>query len=144
MLISFVVMYITSPVVFADTSESSSQNLYDEGIADNTKIENATSSTDNAMADVLCTIIVFLQGRIARVVASAAIIVFGFGFFLGKVSWTTIVIMCIGFSMAFGAKGVAIFLLQSQGLVIYKTKAGEDPKYTSPESIINSTCPELN
>jgi len=100
------------------------------------------ANTDNVAANVLCDVIVFVQGRIGRAIALGAIVVMGIQFFLGKVTWTSIVILAVGLALLFGSKSIALVLLKRY---IEVKDPNDATKVTmmSTEQAVREVCPEI-
>lgn len=73
------------------------------------------SSSGDAIATVLCTIVGALQGEIGKAVATIAIVVLGIGLFLGKLSWPLAVATAIGIGMIFGASELVGWIATGAG-----------------------------
>jgi type IV secretory pathway VirB2 component (pilin) len=123
--------------VFAETSTS-----------DNIESVNTTKITQDArvegqseLVNALCTLILILNGRIARVIAAVAIFAIGIMFFMGKITWQIIVTIGIALGLVFGAKNVAILLLP-RAVHVYDTHQGDVSTKTTSQ-IITQSCPEL-
>ena len=63
-------------------------------------------ASDNNLTQVICNVIILLQGNIARGVAAFGIIFLGFSLFLGKISWGTAFALAIGLGAIFGAQAL--------------------------------------
>lgn len=74
---------------------------------------NAAAPTVNAdgMGQVVCNIILQLQGPVARGVAAFGIIFLGFSLFLGKISWGVALALGIGVAAIFGAETIVDAML---------------------------------
>jgi type IV secretory pathway VirB2 component (pilin) len=91
---------------------------------------------NNPLVDVLCQIVIFMQGRIGRAISLGVLFSFGILFFLGKVSWPQIVTMSIGLGLLFGAKSVALLVLP------YYIEQDGDVQVTTSDAI-KTVCPEI-
>ena len=95
---------------FAIANEApSSQNIVSVNPAQISSDGNTKNQSD--LSNALCTLILILNGRIARVIAAVAIFAIGIMFFMGKITWPVIVTIGIAMGLVFGAKVVAIALL---------------------------------
>jgi type IV secretory pathway VirB2 component (pilin) len=125
---------------FAIASEApSSQNIVSVNPAQISSDGNTKNQSD--LANALCTLILILNGRIARVIAAVAIFAIGIMFFMGKITWPVIVTIGIAMGLVFGAKVVAIALLP-RAIQTYDQTQGEITTTTTSE-IISQACPEL-
>ena len=89
------------------------------------------------LLDVLCQIILFLQGRFGRSIAIGGIVTMGIGLFLGKFTWTQMTVFGVGIGLLFGAKEMALVLLP------YYLYQDGDVKVTTSEAI-STACFELS
>jgi type IV secretory pathway VirB2 component (pilin) len=95
---------------------------------------------NNEVANVICQVIIFLQGRIGRAIALAALVVMGIQFFLGKVTWTSIVVTGVGFALLFGSKSIALVILKKY--VETRNSTGDIVKISTGEAV-SKVCPEI-
>ena len=65
-----------------------------------------TNANTNQISQVLCNMIILLQGNIARGIAAGGVIFLGFSLFLGKISWGTAMALGIGLGAIFGAQEI--------------------------------------
>ena len=90
----------------------------------------------------ICEIIMLLQGRIGRSIATFHIMLAGWKFTQGQFSWQEVVQVAIGVGIFFAPKTFALFLLPDyiEGL----SGDGYDTtvKY-SPDEILTCVCPNL-
>ena len=93
------------------------------------------------LVTALCTLIMMLNGRIARVIAAVAIFGIGIMFFMGKITWQIIVTIGIALGLVFGAKNVAILMLP-RAVHVYDDHQGDIQTKTTSQ-IISQACPEL-
>ncbi len=77
--------------------------------------------TAEGMGQVVCNIILELQGPVARGVAAFGIIFLGFSLFLGKISWGVALALGIGVAAIFGAESIVDAMLNNQGADCTKT-----------------------
>jgi type IV secretory pathway VirB2 component (pilin) len=125
---------------FAIANEApSSQNIVSVNPAQISSDGNTKNQSD--LANALCTLILILNGRIARVIAAVAIFAIGIMFFMGKITWPVIVTIGVAMGLVFGAKVVAIALLP-RAIQTYDQTQGEI-KTTTTSEIISQACPEL-
>lgn len=113
--------------VFADVATTSTSTA-----------QVSTPPNTNQIANVLCSIILILQGRIGRVIALAAIITLGIAFFLGAVEWKGVVTLVIGLGLLFGAKTVALLMLPNY-IIINNPNSGTSG-VTTPEALVAQAC----
>lgn len=93
------------------------------------------------LVNSLCTLILILNGRIARVLAAVAIFAVGIMFFLGKITWPVLTTIGVAMGLVFGAKTVAIIMLPR---AVYVHDAyQEETLVKTPSEIISQACPEL-
>ncbi len=96
----------------------------------------------NPALKTVCDIIMFLQGRIGRALASFMIMLSAWSFIQGQFKWQEVLTVAIGVGIFFAPKTFALFLLPDyiQGI----SGDGFDPsvKYT-PDEIITCSCPNL-
>lgn len=117
----------------------SSQNIVS---VNPTQVESdGNTKGQSQLARSLCTLILILNGRTARVIAAVAIFGIGIMFFLGKITWPIIVTVGIGMGLVFGAKVVAIALLP-RAIQTWDNTQGEAKILTTSE-VITQACPEL-
>lgn len=131
------------PLVFG------SANAKNIGLNANTPVEDSNEDNEvreNPLVETLCTIIIFLQGRLARALAAAAIFAFGIFFFVNQVSWGKMVVIVLGMALLFGARNIALAILPNY--VIVKQNQGEDDLLSqvgrqTPDQVLRYSCPEL-
>jgi len=70
-------------------------------------------STGNAIADVLCYIVMILYGPAGKALATIAVVMMGFGALMGKVSFTQAFIVAVGIAVTFGAPQIVTILMPS-------------------------------
>lgn len=128
----FVIAGTSSAIPSSDNVESVNTEQYGSG---------GYNAENSALVNSLCTLIMILNGRIARVMAAVALFVLGILFFMGKITWPILVTVPIAFGIIFGAKTVAIALLP-RATQIYNTREKSVETKTSSE-IITQACPEL-
>jgi type IV secretion system protein VirB2 len=75
-------------------------NVYAEGFTE-IKLEDQTAFQN--IAGVGCTIAKYLNGPIARTIATMGIIFLGFGAFFGKLNWGAVLTTALGIFVIFGA-----------------------------------------
>ena len=116
--------------------------------SDNIEVINPTQIQEQGqvegqseLVNALCTLIVMLNGRIARVIAAVAIFAIGIMFFMGKITWQIIVTIGIALGLVFGAKNVAILMLP-RAVHVYDNHQGDVETKTTSQ-IISQACPEL-
>jgi type IV secretory pathway VirB2 component (pilin) len=96
----------------------------------------------NEALNVICDIIIFLQGRIGRAIATVSVMMTAWEFSQGSIKWQGIVIAMIGMGMFFAPKTLALFVLPSYIRGIQG--GGYDPNQTyTPDQIISCFCPNL-
>lgn len=93
------------------------------------------------LVNSLCTLILILNGRIARVLAAVAIFAVGIMFFLGKITWPILVTVGVAMGLVFGAKNVAIIMLPR--VVAMHDERDGTIQYKTSSEIISQACPEL-
>ncbi len=130
-------LLILSQISFAgtptsDNVETVNTNKYDSGGYD---------AENSSLVNTLCTLIMVLNGRFARVMAAVAIFVLGIMFFMGKITWPILIAVPVAFGIIFGAKTVAIALLP-RATQIYNARENSLETKTTSE-IITQACPEL-
>jgi len=97
---------------------------------------------NNEALNVICDIIIFLQGRIGRAIATVSVMMTAWEFSQGSIKWQGIVITMIGIGMFFAPKTLALFVLPSYIRGI--EGGGYDPGQTyTPDEIISCFCPNL-
>jgi len=89
--------------------------LFEKSLVGVTCGTNAPSapSTGNAIADVLCYIILILYGPAGKALACVAVIMMGFGALMGKVSYSQAFIVAAGIAVTFGAPAIVKIVLPS-------------------------------
>ena len=127
-------LFSSSILVTAFSSDTDPIKDFD---ANNESVDN-----ENPAAATLCYVILLTQGRIGRAIAMTSIAVFGLLFFLGKVTWPSIVIMIVGIVILFGARQVALLFLDNSITVNDPNEYGQTKQMT-PDQIIQTVCPEL-
>ncbi len=70
---------------------------------------------DNAITKVLCNVVDFLTGSVAKGVGIIAIVVVAVGLFMGKFSWGVGLATALGIAMIFGAQSVVTWLAKGIG-----------------------------
>ena len=96
----------------------------------------------NPALKTVCDIIMFLQGRIGRALASFMIMLSAWTFIQGNLKWHEILTVAIGVGIFFAPKTFALFLLPDyiEGI----SGDGFDPtKRYTPDEIITCACPNL-
>jgi type IV secretion system protein VirB2 len=81
-------------------------------------------STGNAIADVLCYIVLILYGPAGKALATIAVIMVGFGALLGKASFGQAAIVATGIAVCFGAPTIVGHLMPSAVLTGCNTSTG--------------------
>lgn len=126
----------------------SSSSFADNPSSDNIESVNPTqvdkqgiNPQSSALVNSLCTIILILNGRVARVLAAVSVFVVGLLFFMGKITWPVLVTIPIAFGLIFGGRTVAIALLP-RAIQVYDSRQGALATKTTSE-IISQACPEL-
>ena len=96
----------------------------------------------NPALKTICDIIMFLQGRIGRALATFSVMLAAWAFTSGNLKWQDMVSLAIGIGIFYAPKTFALFLLPEYIKGI--TGDGYDPaiKYT-PDEIITCACPNL-
>jgi type IV secretory pathway VirB2 component (pilin) len=82
---------------------------------DNSFAYTAPTVTDSKISDIICNIVVQLQGPVARGVAAFGIIFLGFSLFLGKISWGVALALGIGIGAIFGAGEIVNLISGDKG-----------------------------
>ena len=136
-ILAIVLMFMQSFAI-ANTAPSS-QNIVSVNPSQVGSDGNTTNQSE--LANALCTLILILNGRIARVIAAVAIFAIGIMFFMGKITWPVIVTIGVAMGLVFGAKVVAIALLP-RAIQTYDQTQGET-KTTTTSEVISQACPEL-
>ena len=105
-----------------------------------------TNKNDNrtALERSLCILITMICGRIGRVIAIFAITTFGFLFLLGKIEFTKLIHLAIGFSLLFAPAMIAVVLLPSK-TKYYDPTQPKDKQYrtVTVAYMIKKSCPAL-
>ena len=70
----------------------------------------SSGGNDTALANVLCNVVGWFNGKIGAGIATLAIIVIGIGALMGKVSWGMAIIVGIGVGIIFGAPTIVTAL----------------------------------
>lgn len=135
----FLVFFICSQFFAYSAEDFSSDNIVSVNPA--TIEQDGKQENQSELVYSLCTLILILNGRIARVIAAVAIFVVGIMFFMGKITWPLLVTVAIGLGMVFGAKAVAILLLPRAVQVYDSRDSTLQVKTTS--QLISQACPEL-
>ena len=135
LFLAFLLLF--SSTVFAETSTS--DNI--ESVNPTQVNEQGRVESQSELVNALCTLILILNGRIARVIAAVAIFAIGIMFFMGKITWQIIVTIGIALGLVFGAKNVAILLLP-RAVHVYDEHQGEVSTKTTSQ-IVTQACPEL-
>lgn len=73
-------------------------------------------STGNAIADVLCYIVMIIYGPAGKALATIAVCMMGFGALMGKVSFTQAIIVGVGIAVTFGAPTIVTHLMPSANI----------------------------
>lgn len=96
----------------------------------------------NPAIKVMCELIIFIQGRVGRVIVAASVMRSAWQFMNGGIKWDGVVTLFIGIGFMYAPKTFALFLLpdyiegmQGNGYLI-------DQKVT-PDEIISCACPDL-
>ena len=90
----------------------------------------------------ICEVMMFMQGRIGRSIATFSIMLSAWSFTNGKLKWHEVVTTAVGVGLFFAPKTLALFLLPStiSGL----TGDGFNPNDVySPDEILSCMCPNL-
>jgi type IV secretory pathway VirB2 component (pilin) len=96
--------------------------------------------TNPAFATI-CEVIMFMQGRIGRSIATFSIMMSAWAFTNGKLKWQEIVTTALGVGLFFAPKTLALFLLPN---VVTGLSGGFDiDKAYSPDEILSCMCPNL-
>jgi type IV secretory pathway VirB2 component (pilin) len=123
--------------VFADTATSDNiESVNPTQINQQGRVEGQSE-----LVNALCTLILILNGRIARVIAAVAIFAIGIMFFMGKITWQIIATIGVALGLVFGAKNVAILLLP-RAVHVYDEHQGDVSTKTTSQ-IITQACPEI-
>jgi len=123
--------------VFADTATSDNiESVNPTQINQQGRVEGQSE-----LVNALCTLILILNGRIARVIAAVAIFAIGIMFFMGKITWQIIATIGVALGLVFGAKNVAILLLP-RAVNVYDEHQGDIATKTTSQ-IITQACPEI-
>ncbi len=69
-------------------------------------IGGGTKDTANAIAIVVCNIVLEITGPIGQAVSTVAVIFIGIGLFMGKISWGLALGIAVGMAMLFGAESI--------------------------------------
>ena len=100
-----------------------------------------TDETNPAFATI-CEVIMFLQGRIGRSIATFSIMMSAWAFTNGKLKWPELVTTALGVGLFFAPKTLALFLLPN--VVTGLSGSGFDPNTAySPDEILSCMCPNL-
>ena len=102
---------------------------------------DSTAPGQNDLTNALCTLILMLNGRVARVMAAVAIFAVGIMFFMGKITWPVLTTIGVAMGLVFGAKTVAIIMLP-RAVYVYDER-DEDMNIKTSSEIITQACPEL-
>lgn len=73
-----------------------------------------SSTTDDGISTVLCTIVTKLTGPIGKAIGMIALVVLGIGVFMGKLQWQLALSVALGITFIFSA-GKIINWLSGQG-----------------------------
>jgi type IV secretory pathway VirB2 component (pilin) len=130
-------LLILSHISFAGTPTSDNVETVNTNKYDSSGYDAENSS----LVNTLCTLIMVLNGRFARVMAAVAIFVLGIMFFMGKITWPILIAVPVAFGIIFGAKTVAIALLPRATQIYNAREQSLETKTTS--EIITQACPEL-
>jgi type IV secretory pathway VirB2 component (pilin) len=109
--LAFVVTIGIALIFGADTVVSLFENNMN-GINCGTAVPSAPS-TGNAIADVLCYIIMILYGPAGKALATVAVIMMGFGALMGKVSYSQAFVVAVGIAVTFGAPDIVTIIMSS-------------------------------
>ena len=135
----FEVLFISATALYPLTASAVINDDMVPGIEDFTKgVE--PEEQNNEVANVICQVIIFLQGRIGRAIALAALVVMGIQFFLVKETWTSIVVTGVGFDLLFGSKSIALVILKQY--VETRDSSGDIVKISTGEAV-SKVCPEI-
>ena len=69
----------------------------------NAQIQTLVDGNDNSVAKVLCNGVAILRGNPIKIVTSLMVMAVGAGFLLGKIEIKTIIGVCLGVAVIFGA-----------------------------------------
>ena len=131
---------VISQLAFAgSTATPTSDNI--ETVNENQYTESGYQTENSALVNSLCTLIMIMNGRLARVMAAVAIFVLGILFFMGKITWPVLIAVPVAFGIIFGAKTVAIAILPRATQIYNAREKAIETKTTS--EIITQACPEL-
>lgn len=136
-IFALILLLMTSSAFAVDAPRSDNIESVNKTQLDKQGIDSKNSTLVNS----LCTIILVLNGRIARVLAAVSIFVIGLFFFMGKVTWPVLITVPIAFGLIFGARTVAIAILP-RAVQTYDTRQGALATKTTSE-LITQACPEL-
>ena len=90
----------------------------------------------------ICEVIMFMQGRIGRSIATFSIMMSAWSFTNGKLKWQEIVTTALGVGLFFAPKTLALFLLPN--VVTGLNGGGFNPgEAYSPDEILSCMCPNL-
>ncbi len=73
--------------------------------------DTGATAENNAIGDLLCNLYRTATGKVGRGIIVIVVIVTGVTFFLGKISWGTVLIIAIGSSLVFGAPTVVAIIV---------------------------------
>ena len=99
------------------------------------------SDETNAAFATICEVIMFMQGRIGRSIATFSIMMSAWSFTNGKLTWQDIVTTALGVGLFFAPKTLALFLLPN--VVTGLSGAFNSNQAYSPDEILTCMCPNL-
>ena len=89
----------------------------------------------------ICEVIMFMQGRIGRSIATFSIMMTAWSFTNNKLKWQELVTVALGVGLFFAPKTLALFLLPN---VVTGLSGGFNPDQAySPDEILTCMCPNL-
>ncbi len=96
--------------------------------------------TNPAFATI-CEVIMFMQGRIGRSIATFSIMMTAWSFTNNRLKWHELVTVALGVGLFFAPKTLALFLLPN---VVTGLSGGFNPDQAySPDEILTCMCPNL-
>lgn len=93
------------------TDQSGTAILAANGIGGSCTSATNVSSENNAISDVICNAYGFVTGKVGRGIIVIVVFVTGVTFYLGKVSWGTVVAILIGAGLCFGGPAIVSVLI---------------------------------
>jgi type IV secretory pathway VirB2 component (pilin) len=75
----------------------------------------AADASNNAISNVLCSVVAALTGTIGQAIATIGVVVLGVGLFTGKLSWTTALATGLGIGIIFGASNLVTWISTAGG-----------------------------